>query len=59
MAFGGNGQWSRARNDERAKAFVRERKMEAEHREATRLRSQALWAAIGHRIRTKWRRIRH
>ncbi|MDJ0350772.1 hypothetical protein [Cryobacterium sp. PH29-G1] len=55
---GGNGQWVRTRNKEGAKAFLQERKMESERRQAARTRSRAFWSAARRRIRSIWRRLR-
>lgn len=59
---GGNGQWVRARNEEGAKAFMREREMEAERREAAHNRSREFWGdlrrSIARRARSLWRRLR-
>lgn len=59
---GGNGQWVRARNEEGAKAFMREREMEAERLQAAHIRSREFWGAfrrsIVRRARSLWQRLR-
>jgi len=55
---GGNGQWVRTRNEAGAKAFLKERQIEAERQAASRARSRAFWKRIRRRVRSLWQRMR-
>jgi hypothetical protein len=56
--FSGNGQWVRVRNKAGAETFMQEKRAEGERLDAARNRERAFWAALGHRVRSIWRRIR-
>lgn len=54
---GGNGHWVRTRSPEGAKAFLQERAMEAERREAAAARSRERRRAAMGWIRARWQQL--